>query len=171
MRKAFFFDRDGVLNEAIVKLGKPYSPLNVEEMRINAFAKEIILYLKNKEYLIVVVTNQPDVKRKKNTRENIEGINNYLKKELKIDDVFVSYADNDYARDRKPNNGMLIDAKIKWNIDFKKSFLVGDRVKDIIAGVRSGVKTIFLDNGYLEKRPNYSNYTIKSLKEIKKIIN
>ena len=59
-----------------------------------------------------------------------------FKSELKIDDFFVSYANSDYVRDRKPNNGMLIDAKRKWNINLR--YIVGDRSKDIIAGLRSG---------------------------------
>ena len=71
-----FFDRDGVLNKAIVKSGKPYSPFNLAELEINYFAKEIISYLKCKQYLIIVVTNQPDVKRKK-YKENIEEINSF----------------------------------------------------------------------------------------------
>ena len=65
---------------------------------------------------------------------------------------------------------MILEAQRKWGIDLKKSYLVGDRSKDIIAGIRSGVKTVFIDNNYKEKKPLYSNYKIKNLKEIKKII-
>ena len=170
MRKAFFFDRDGELNKSIVRFGKPYSPNNLRELVVSDYAKEIILYLKNKNFLIIIVTNQPDFKRKKNTLENIISINNYLKNLLKIDDIFVCYDNKDFSKHRKPKNGMLLDAKKKWNIDFKKSYIVGDRDKDIQAGIRSGVKTIFIDNNYDEKKPIYSNYTIKNLKEIKRII-
>ena len=87
--ESFFFDRDGVLNKSIVRFGKPYPPNNLRELVVSDYAKEIILYLKNKNFLIIIVTNQPDFKRKKNTLENIISINNYLKNLLKIDDIFV----------------------------------------------------------------------------------
>ena len=65
MRKCFFFDRDGVLNKSIVKEGKPYSPIELSELIIDKDAADIIKYLRSKNFLIIVVTNQPDVKRKK----------------------------------------------------------------------------------------------------------
>jgi len=170
MRKAFFFDRDGVLNKSIVKNGKPFSPKNLNEMVLSSYAEEIIFYLKKRNYLILIVTNQPDVKRKKTKLDDVIEINLYLKKKLKVDDIFVCYADKDYSSNRKPKNGMILEAQRKWGIDLKKSYLVGDRSKDIIAGIRSGVKTVFIDNNYKEKKPLYSNYKIKNLKEIKKII-
>ena len=169
MRKAFFFDRDGVLNESIVKLGKPYSPSNFEELKTTDGAKNIIRYLKKKNFVIIVVTNQPDVKRKKITKNFVEKIHSILKKELLFDDLFVCYDDKDFSFFRKPKPGMLLDAQKKWNIDLKKSFIVGDRNKDIIAGIKAGVKTIFLDNNYLEKKPIFSHYRIRYLKEIKRI--
>ena len=65
---------------------------------------------------------------------------------------------------------MIFKAQKKWNIDLKKSFLIGDRNKDIIAGISAGVKTIFLDNNYFEKKPIFSHYRIRYLKELKKIV-
>ena len=170
MRKAFFFDRDGVLNKSIVKLGKPYSPNNFDELQITDGAKHIIQYLKNKNFVIIVVTNQPDVKRKKVSKTFVEKIHSFLKKELLFDDLYVCYDDKDFSFFRKPKPGMIFKAQKKWNIDLKKSFLIGDRNKDIIAGISAGVKTIFLDNNYFEKKPIFSHYRIRYLKELKKIV-
>ena len=170
MRKCFFFDRDGVLNSSIVRNGKPYSPDYLEDVKITDYAYEIIDYLKKKKFLTIVVTNQPDVKRKKVKLKTVENINKFLKKKLKFDDIFVCYDDKDYSYFRKPKPGMIFAAKNKWNINLKKSFLIGDRDKDIKAGLNSGVKTIFIDNDYLEKKPIFSHFKIRKLKEIKKII-
>ena len=80
-KKAIFLDRDGVINEAIVRNGKPYSPKNINELKINPYAKELIQHLKFKNYLTVVVTNQPDVERKKISKEDvmINTTNNFKK--------------------------------------------------------------------------------------------
>tara|TARA_B100001123_G_C15248203_1_gene1001776 strand:- start:1003 stop:1524 length:522 start_codon:yes stop_codon:yes gene_type:complete len=169
-KKAIFLDRDGVINEAIVKNGKPYSPNNISELKINPNAKELIKYLKFKDYLTLVVTNQPDVERKKAKKENVIEINNFLKKSLNLDDVFVCYSGDDNCPRRKPNPGMIFDAQKKWDIDLSLSYLIGDRSKDIDAGLNAGVKTIFIDYNYDEKKPIYSNYTVYSLKDVKKII-
>ena len=63
--KAFFFDRDGVLNKAVIKNKKPYPPKNLEELILDKEALEIITFLKKFEFKIFVFTNQPDVARKK----------------------------------------------------------------------------------------------------------
>ena len=62
--KAFFFDRDGVLNKAIIKNNKPFPPNNIKELIIENFAEEVMLFLKKLDYKIFVFTNQPDVSRK-----------------------------------------------------------------------------------------------------------
>jgi len=170
MNKAFFFDRDGVLNKAIVKLGKPYSPCHFDELVINEYAKEIIKYIKKKKYLTIVVTNQPDVKRKKISRNLVEKINTFLKKKLLFDDLYVCYDDKDYSFFRKPKPGLIFEAKKKWNIDLKKSYIIGDRKKDILSGIKAGVKTIFIDNNYSEQKPVFAHYKIRYLKDLKKII-
>ena len=169
-KKAFFFDRDGVLNNSIKINGKPFSPRNLEEFKINSEANVLVNYLRARNYLIIVVTNQPDVRRKKISKEFVEKIHKVLRKQLKIDDIMVCYDDRDTSPYRKPKPGMIFQAKKKWNINLKKSFLVGDRSKDILAGLTAGVKTIFIYHNYSEKKPIFSNYKIKKLSEIKNFV-
>ena len=98
-------------------------------------------------------------------------MNNFLKKQIKIDDLFVCYHDDDDKCEcRKPKPGLLFFAKKKWDIDFQKSYLIGDREKDILAGNSAGCKTIFIDNDYGEKKPSSQNFTITSLEQSLKII-
>ena len=118
-----------------------------------------------------MITNQPDVSRGLNTKKNVNEINNFIKKKIGLDDIYVCFSKNDKNFRRKPNPGMLIDAKKKWNISYKKSYLVGDREKDIKAGNKLRIKTIFFfNNNNKEKKQIKSNFKITSLKQIYSII-
>ena len=167
--KAFFFDRDGVLIEAPIKNGNPKSSKTINEIKI---CKNInfICNKFRKSYYLIMVTNQPDFIRKKNTKKNIIIINNYLKKKLKLDDVFVCYSDNENCFNRKPNPGMIFEAQKKYDIDLKKSYFIGDRWRDIGAGNRAKCKTIFIDRKYNEKNIFKAKYNVRKIKEIINII-
>jgi D-glycero-D-manno-heptose 1,7-bisphosphate phosphatase len=152
--KAVFFDRDGVLNEAEVRDGKPYPPPNVESMVIPIGLSYLLNSLKNVGFLLICVTNQPDIARGKTTIENVLTMNNKLKNLLQLDDIYMCIHDNqDECSCRKPKPGMIFDAADKWNIDLKRSWMIGDRFSDIEAGKSAFCNTIFLDKGYSEKQP------------------
>lgn len=162
--KAIFLDRDGVLNKSIVIDGKPYPPKSIEELEILDGVKEGLKKLRNLNYLLIVVSNQPDVARGKTLARIVNKINGHLCNELELDDLFCCMHDNnDKCECRKPNPGMVISASEKWNIDLKHSFFVGDRWRDIETGQNAGVKTILIDYGYDEKylAPDYlcSNFS------------
>ncbi len=168
--KAIFFDRDGVLIEAPVnKQKKPLSVKKVDEVKICEGVEEICKKYRHDFYLIMI-TNQPDLQRKKNTKKNIENINLFIKKKLNLNDIFVCYSDDEECFYRKPNPGMLIDAKKKYNIEFNNSYFIGDRWRDIDAGKKIGCKTIFIDRMYNEKLNFKPDYVVKDMKQILKII-
>ena len=157
--KAVFLDRDGVINKAVVIDNKPYPPPCLAELEILPGVKEGIILLKQNGYHIFVVTNQPDVARGKTSIEKVQEINDYLEKELLIDEVYCCYHDGIEACScRKPKPGMIFDASAKWNIDFSRSFIIGDRWRDIEAGRQASVSTILIDYGYDEERvePNHA---------------
>ena len=140
-KKAIFFDRDGtIIKTKISKEKKPIAIKNLKECRIFPSVLKILNKLK-KNYLIFIITNQPDVFRKKNTRKNVIEINKYLLKKLPINEIYTCYCDNDKCNFRKPNNGMLIKASKKYKINLSKSFVVGDRWKDIETGKITNCKT------------------------------
>jgi D-glycero-D-manno-heptose 1,7-bisphosphate phosphatase len=171
MKKAIFLDRDGVLNETIIKEKKITSPLTLNELKVFPDAKKTLISFKNCGYLLIMVTNQPDIARNTNTKKNVEEINNFLKTYLKIDDAFVCYHDDkDFCNCRKPKPGMLIEASKKYNIDLAKSFIIGDRWRDIEAGKYAKCKTIFIDFKYQEKLKSKPNYTITNIAEAENII-
>ena len=171
MNKAIFLDRDGVINKTIVKNGLPYSPPEYEKLEILPRVKEAIFIFKKLKFLCIMITNQPDVSRGKIDKKNVVKMNEYIKDNLKLDDIFVCYHDDhNNCNCRKPKPGLILEATKKWNIDLKKSWMIGDRWKDIEAGNSAGCKTFFLDYNYKEKRPVNQNYVVDSLYNAAKII-
>lgn len=170
-KRAVFLDRDGVVNNAIIRDGKPYPPASLDEIIINPGVKEGLDLLKKLGFLLIVITNQPDVSRERTTRESVETINTFLMENLPLDEILVCYHDNqDNCDCRKPKPGQILKAAQLFNIDLSKSFMIGDRWSDIEAGKRAGCKTLYIDNGYIEKRPESPDFLISSFGKSVEII-
>jgi D-sedoheptulose 7-phosphate isomerase len=167
LRPAVFLDRDGVINSAIVRDGKPSPPSGLKELELLPEVASSMHDLKARGFALFVITNQPDVSRGTQTRDAVEAIHRALFSSLPIDDIFVCYHDDaDHCACRKPNPGMLFEAQRKHNIDLSRSFMVGDRWRDIDAGHAAGCKTVLIDYGYRERRPAHSpEATVRSLRE------
>lgn len=171
MRRAVFLDRDGVINEAVIREGKPYPPANLSEMVVLPGVKDALDALHKAGYLLVVVTNQPDVARGTTSKESVEEINAALKSSLPIDEFRTCFHDSvDQCGCRKPQPGALLAAARAHGIDLAKSFMVGDRWRDVEAGQRAGCKTCFIDYGYSEKQPERVDFHVSSLSEATQII-
>jgi D-glycero-D-manno-heptose 1,7-bisphosphate phosphatase len=149
MRKAIFLDRDGVINKAILKDGKPFSPRRFEEFKLFNGIREVLEKFRKKEFLNIIVTNQPDIARGLIKTETLEKMHKFIEENLPIDDIFVCpHDDIDNCHCRKPKPGMLLEAAEKWHINLKESFIIGDSWKDIEAGKAAGCATVLLDNLY-----------------------
>lgn len=169
--KAVFLDRDGVINQAVVREGKPYPPKNIHELCILPGVLETLNKLRDANYFLIVVTNQPDVARGSVSRGDVEFINQHLASKLPLDQFKTCYHDDiDNCCCRKPLPGALFDAAKSYQIDLTKSFMVGDRWRDIEAGKKAGCKTIFIDYDYKEQKPSTPDYIVPSLLEAGKII-
>jgi len=167
MKRAIFLDRDGVLNEAIVINGRPYPPPDAASLRIPAGTGEALARLKQRGYLLLVVTNQPDVARGKQSREVVEEINQHLGAALALDDVLTCYHDNgDDCDCRKPKPGLILHAARRYGIDLHSSYMIGDRWRDIDAGANAGCKTVLIDLGYNDRAPaSVPDHRVGSLPE------
>lgn len=166
VRRAVFLDRDGVINAAVVRDGKPYPPASEAAVKILPGVKRALERLTAAGFLTVIVTNQPDVATGMQRREVVEAINGYLRRNLAIDAVKVCYhADADMCGCRKPKPGMLLEAARELGIDLCRSFLIGDRWRDIAAAQAAGCQAYFIDWGYTEKRPSEPYIAVKSLSE------
>jgi D-glycero-D-manno-heptose 1,7-bisphosphate phosphatase len=153
-RRAVFLDRDGVINAAIVRDGKPYPAESVAETVLVKRAETLLERLRERGFLLIVVTNQPDVRRGTLSREKVQEIHRFLAAKLPLDDFFVCYHDDeDHCACRKPLPGLLFEAGERHGIDMARSYLIGDRWRDIGAGRAAGCRTIFIDHGYNERGP------------------
>lgn len=162
LTRAVFLDRDGVINQALVRKGKPYPPRSPAEFNILPEVPAACAKLKEAGFLLVVATNQPDVGRGTLARAVVEEIHKYMLSILPIDRVEACFHPGKGASDcdcRKPKPGMLFRAAQDLNIDLARSWMVGDRWRDIDCGHAAGCKTIFIDRGYcetLKQKPDFS---------------
>jgi D-glycero-D-manno-heptose 1,7-bisphosphate phosphatase len=161
LRRAVFLDRDGVLNRTYLHGdGKTHPPASPEETEILPEVHEACRALRRAGYLLIGVTNQPDVARGTQKMEVVEAINEKLLRRLSLHEILVCYHDNpDNCPCRKPKPGLILAASNSWRIDLAQSFMVGDRWTDIDAGARAGCKTIFIGaSPWLEvdrRKPNF----------------
>jgi D-glycero-D-manno-heptose 1,7-bisphosphate phosphatase len=171
MNKAIFLDRDGVINQAKVVDGKPFPPEDIDECKILPKVKKALKMLKKQGFFLIVITNQPDVARKKINIKTVQAINEFLEKSLPIDAFFACYHDDiENCNCRKPKPGNIFEAAKQYNINLQNSFMVGDRWRDIEAGKNAGCKTFFIDYSYQEKQPMDYDYKVKSLYEAAEVI-
>lgn len=171
MRRAVFLDRDGVINKAFVRNGVPHPPSSVKEVEILPGVLEALCELRAANYLLVVITNQPDVARGIISRANVESINKYLASRLPLDVFRTCFHDSkDSCSCRKPMPGSIYSAAVEYEIDLSKSFMIGDRWRDIDAGIAAGCTTFFINYGYDEKITNAPDFIVSSLSEVKNII-
>ena len=123
-------------------------------MKIVAGVAESLRDLKQAGFLLIVVTNQPDIARGTQDRAAVDAIHHALRKALPLDDFFVCpHDDSDRCDCRKPQSGLLLRAAEKYDIDMSRSFMVGDRWRDVDAGANAGCATVWIDYGYREKLP------------------
>ena len=165
-QRAVFLDRDGVINRAIVRNGKPYPPSSPEELELLPGVLEALRQLRAAGFRLIVVTNQPDVARGKQIRSVVEQMNEWIGSQLPLDDFRVCYHDDkDECPCRKPAPGLLVETARETQIDLASSFMVGDRWQDIEAGRRAGCRTVFIDYGYAERQPDQAHVRVTSLAE------
>ncbi len=165
MNRAVFLDRDGVINRAVVRDGKPYPPASLAEFEIFPGVVEACARLKAAGFLLVVATNQPDVGRGTQRREDVEAIHATMCAALPFDRVEVCYdpGQGQPSEFRKPAPGMLLHAAHELGIDLATSFMVGDRWRDIDCGTAAGCTTIFIDYGYDEPLRSLPDFRASSL--------
>jgi D-glycero-D-manno-heptose 1,7-bisphosphate phosphatase len=148
---AVFIDRDGVLNRAQVKNGKPFAPQTVEHFRLLPGVRTAMQWLRDSGYVLVVVTNQPDIGNGLMSDAAVAAIHQKLRARVPVDDIRVCPHGQAAGCDcRKPKPGMLLAAARDHDVDLAASYMVGDRLSDVIAGNAAGCYTIFVERGYSE---------------------
>ncbi len=163
---AVFLDRDGVLNRAVVRRGRPHPPASAAELEMLPGAVDACEMLRAAGFILVVVTNQPDVARGTQSQVEVEALNHEVRRHVPLDGVYVCpHDDGDRCPCRKPRPGLLVAAADDHGIDLTASFMVGDRWRDIDAGRAAGCRTAFIDYGYDERRPRWADVVVGDLSE------
>ena len=158
-RKAVFLDRDGVINKEVDQLSK------MKDLKVYNFAAKAIKKINDSDYLTILVTNQPMIAKGFMTEADLNEMHKKMEtilglKGAKIDAIYYCphHPEKGFLGEvpalkircncRKPKTGLFLKAKKEFNIDFEKSFLIGDQVNDILAGKKIGCKTILVKTGY-----------------------
>ena len=163
MSKAVFIDRDGVISSPFIRNGKSISPRKFKEFKLLPKVKKGILELKKKNFLTIVITNQPDISKEKLDIQEVNKMNNFLINTLGLDDLYMCpHQDTDNCKCRKPKTEMLKKSIIKYNIDISKSYVIGDRKTDILMANKIKCKSIFINRKYLEESPITQTITMPS---------
>lgn len=168
MNKAIFLDRDGTINEEVNFLCKK------EDIKIIPRVKEALKILKDNGFINIIITNQSGIARGYLTEKDLEIIHYEIDTLLSsngvklIDDFFYSPFHIEGIIDRyklkskctKPDIGMVLEAKKKYNIDFSKSYFIGDSLRDMQCAENAGIKKILVLTGY-------GNESLEKSKKIK----
>jgi D-glycero-D-manno-heptose 1,7-bisphosphate phosphatase len=165
LRPAVFLDRDGVIVVPEFREGRSFAPRTLEAFVIYPDARKALSRLRDVGYLLVIVTNQPDIGNGVIARETVERMHDLLRSELPLDRIEVCpHRQSDNCNCRKPKPGMLFSAAKACGIDLANSFMVGDRASDVEAGIAAGCRTVFIDLDYAsEMKPARLDHVARSV--------
>ncbi len=175
-RPAIFLDRDGTLNRQVIRDGKPYPPGTLAEFELFPGVPEACANLAAAGFVLVVATNQPDVGRGTQSASVVESMHAELRRLIPaIAHIEVCYAPGQGVEHpenyrRKPAPGMLTDAALLLGLDLSRSWMIGDRWRDIDCGQRAGVRTVFIDFGYDEALRAPPTHTVRTFTEAAAVI-
>lgn len=165
---AVFLDRDGVLNRSVVRDGRPFPPGTVAEFALYPDAAPGCARLAAAGFVLVVVTNQPDIGRGTQTLATVEAMHARLRAEIpQIARIEVCpHGGTDHGQPcdcRKPQPGMIRRAAAALGLDVARSWMVGDRWRDVDCGRAAGCRTVFIERGYDEPLRELPDFRAGSL--------
>ncbi len=170
MNRALFLDRDGIVNEVVMREGKPQSPRHLEELVLIPDTILLAQIAKELGFFLVLVTNQPDVSRGLLSRKELKKMHQVIQENIPFDRIEVCTSSNDAYIRRKPNPGMLLQSAEALYLDLSQSFFLGDSLKDLQAGKRAGVITILLQTEYNRFIHGLGDMNCNSFEQIIKIL-
>jgi D-glycero-D-manno-heptose 1,7-bisphosphate phosphatase len=165
--RAVFLDRDGVIVTPEFREGRSFAPKTLDAFHLYESAPECLKSLKDAGFLLVVVTNQPDVGKGDISLETLDEMHRRMREALPIDDIRVCiHTREEGCSCRKPRPGMLTSAATALGIALDRSFMIGDRESDVAAGRAAGCQTVFIDLDYAaEPKPRDAHFTVRSLEQ------
>jgi D-glycero-D-manno-heptose 1,7-bisphosphate phosphatase len=162
--RAVFLDRDGVINANVERDGRPVAPTSLDQFRLLPGVEDAVRRLKSAGFLVIVITNQPDVATGRTPLAVIESMHDQVRTRLPVDEIKACFhVDADGCTCRKPKPGMILQAADAHAIDLPRSYVVGDRWRDVEAGRVAGCSTILVDYSYEQDGPCRPDKVVRSL--------
>lgn len=154
MVKICFIDRDGVINKLVPRDGMTAcAPWTLEQFEFLPRVHEAFDRIKSLGYITVIATNQPDPQDGYMTWDNLHAIHNKIRWALPVDELFMAHVRGE--PNYKPNPGMLLKGIEQYGADPSQCFMIGDSDKDIIAGHRAGINTIWVSEKSWNLKKDY----------------
>jgi D-glycero-D-manno-heptose 1,7-bisphosphate phosphatase len=169
--KAVFLDRDGVINVTVFRQGAERAPQDMSEFAYVEGVQSTLTALHDRGYVLLVCTNQPDVARGWQSRDQVVEFHARIQRELPVSGIYACFHDD--AQDcecRKPKPGLIHQGGRQFNIDYARSFMIGDRWKDIEAGRAAGCRTVYVRHPRDTADAHDPDYEIRALPELLAII-
>ena len=149
LRPAVFLDRDGVLVRPIVRDQVPYAPLTRAQFSLIDGTAAPVAALRAAGFAIVVITNQPEVRRGALDPALLEDFHRLLREKVAVDDILTCcHDDRDDCLCRKPRPGMILEAARRHSVDLARSYLIGDTERDLGAASAAGLRCVLIDAPY-----------------------
>ncbi len=167
MLKTLFLDRDGIINEIVMRDGGVSSPRTTAEFVIRPDFIEFYERLKSSSLTVFVVSNQPDVSRGGTKEDDLAQIVDVMKTRFKFTEiVHCVHDDSDGCKCRKPKPGMILGFLEKYDLRADEAIIIGDSYKDILAGKAAGIGTVYLQQGYNAVGTCEPDYVVNKLTEV-----
>ena len=187
MNKAIFLDRDGVINYPVLnpKTNEYEAPANKDDFKFFPGVIEALKELQKLGYKLFLVSNQPDYAKGKTTLKNLKSVHDKMHSILDENNIIF----NEYyycyhhpkgiipeysfeCKCRKPGNFFLTQAQAKYNLEFSKSWMIGDSDVDIFCGQSAGARTILVKTKESAHRAGKSipEHIVNNLQEAVEVI-
>ena len=167
MIKNLFLDRDGIINEIVLRGPTVGSPRSLSEFRIRDEFLAFYRRLKKLEVNLFVISNQPDVARALMSRHELDEMTILLRDSFEFKEIlYCMHDEHANCFCRKPKPGLITTLLEKYELKKDESLLIGDGFKDIMAGRNAGIRTVFVARDYNRENNCYPTHKITNLEEL-----